>query len=103
MFENLRAGDWIVIAFGVIGICKWFFETLARVLARRDQTDEELGVRVNRYRSEFLVHQATDESEFRHVKDTLARMDRKLDQVAAQVRNLATNGHNRVFTSEERE
>lgn len=97
MFEHMRAGDWIVITFGVIGIGRWVFDGASKVWNRHNDHGEELDERVNRYRSEFLVHQATDESEFKWIKETMGRMERKIDNLQAQIRNVATSSSNKVF------
>lgn len=90
MFDNMRPGDWIVIAFGIVGLGRWGVETVAKIWHRGQEHDEELEKRVNRYRSDFLTHEARDETEFKWIKQAVERMDRKLDNLQAQMRHVAT-------------
>lgn len=91
------AGDFIGIAFGLIAVWRWWVDSQRADDKESSDNNNSLWKSVNGLRTELAAHEAKDETQFDWIKETLQRLERKMDNAQAQIRNMATGSNDTAF------
>lgn len=94
---HFSIGDWVAIGFGCIGLAKWSVDLMVHWSDRSGDKRGNMWDRINRADTALAAHEAADRVEFGWIKDEIGKMNRKLDNLQAQMRNLATGSNNRFM------
>jgi hypothetical protein len=96
ILNEFSMGDIIAIGFGSVAILRWGMDFF--IHGQDEQGSRFLRVwnKIESMETRMIGHIATDETEFKWIKESLTQAHRKLDNVQSQLRNVATGSHNKA-------
>lgn len=93
---QLSSGDWVAIAIGGIGIAKWCIEKAANWFNLDNTKAHADEMALIQLRSDFEVHKAEDRKDIDYIKECIARIDRNIQQLQSQMRNVAQGTNSKL-------
>lgn len=97
-------GEWIAVVFGLVAVFRWIMDWMKDDKKSSSADVDALWGKVNELRgelmhlqAEFAGHKGMVDNERTWLKEALARLERKVDNVQAQMRHVATGSNDRVF------
>lgn len=86
---TLSPGDWIAVIFGGLALLRWATEFLGRRGEKAGEHEEDQERKIVQFRSDFVAHEREDKVKFDFIKDTLERIERRIEGLQSQMRFVA--------------
>lgn len=80
-----------------VGLTMWLWDKFLNHESKSESHANGIEGKLVQISSDFSAHQAEDRTELKWIKESLMRVERKVDNVQAQIRNVATNSNNRTI------
>lgn len=86
---HLSPGDWIAVIFGSLALMRWGMEFFGKGTEKRTAHEEDVEQKLVQLRSDFAAHEREDKVKFDFIKDTLERIERRIEGLQSQMRYVA--------------
>jgi len=94
---KFSTGDIIACVIGGFALLRWLIDWIRKrgesQTTYMDSEEHKLG----QLRTDFDVHKAEDAQQFTWIKDSLQRIERRVENLQSQMRFLSTGTNNQVF------
>lgn len=94
-------GDWIALVIGLTVGARWVWDTIGHWLERSTDIESAEHGKLVQLLSDLRSHEAQDRTEFTWIKESLGRVERKMDNLQRQMSFVSIGQNNKLFHSED--